>query len=239
MTVRTLFLLFLLGGCLTFIACEPKPESDKAKVTAANTLPEASGKAKELKVDPAQSKVTWIGAKVTENHNGTIGIKEGNLLLNGRKIEGGRFTLDMASLRATDLEMTEESNKKLTGHLLSPDFFDAARHPAAVFEITAAQPLNSAQLKDEAAHKRIVQNNASKRIENPTHEITGNLTIKGITKGITFPARVHFKRDSVRAEANFMINRKDWSLNYNSEQSLGNKMIYPEMNIGLDIVAVK
>jgi polyisoprenoid-binding protein YceI len=239
MLKRNYLLTCLCLGTILFSGCAQKPDAEKAEVTDAHQVPEGSGKAETLPVIPERSTVTWIGAKVTGNHNGTINLKEGNLQLNGRKIEGGSFTFDMPSLRATDLEMSEEDNKKLTGHLLSPDFFDVARHPTATFVITEAHPLSSVELKDEAVHKRIIQNNASKQVEEPTHEIAGNLTIKGITKGIRFPAKVHFTHDTVRTQANFMINRSDWNLNYMSEQSLGNKMIYPEMNIGLDIAAAR
>jgi len=111
------------------------------------------------KVDAAKSSVKWLGKKVTGQHDGTIGIKEGNLEVNNGKVTGGKVVIDMSSLAVLDLK-DPGMNGKLTGHLKSDDFFGVATYPTADLVIT--------------------------KVEGNT--FSGNLTIKGITNPISFTA---------------------------------------------------
>ena len=108
-------------------------------------------------VDVEKSTIRWVGKKITGQHEGFINLKSGELEMNENKITGGYFVVDMESLYCTDLE--GESKGNLEGHLKSDDFFGVEKHPEASFRFTNV-----------------------KANENGDHEITGNLTIKGITK---------------------------------------------------------
>ena len=74
---------------------------------------------------------------------------------------------------------------------------------------------------------------------NPTHFVTGNLELKGVTKRIKFPAKITISDGKVNAEAKFNINRKDWGMSYGADESLGDKFIRPTVHLGLNIVANK
>jgi polyisoprenoid-binding protein YceI len=87
--------------------------------------------------------------------------------------------------------------EKLTGHLKSADFFDVVRFPKATFASTAVKAGG-----DRGA----------------THTITGNLTLHGVTKAITFPATVRIAGDEVSVDSDFAINRKDFAINYPGKQ---------------------
>jgi polyisoprenoid-binding protein YceI len=141
-------------------------------------------------------------------------VEAGNLV-------GGNFTINMNSLDNTDLKGTD-SYENLLGHLKSDDFFSVATHPTATFEITGA----TAKTGDTTA----------------THDISGNLTIKGITKNLTFPAKVTLGDDKLEATAEFFFDRTLYDIKFNSSnffENLGDKAINNEIGIKLDLKASK
>lgn len=216
-------LLSISAAALLFASCQDAPKADEAQVSDAQQVQTASGA--EYKADLAQSKIEWIGTKPVGKHHGTLAVKEGSLTVADNTIKGGKFVIDVKSLRADDQDST--GNAKLTGHLLSPDFFDADKFPNADFEIVSV-----AAGVDSAAAKDLVMKDA-------THTITGNLTLKGVTKSVTFPAKVTMSDASVIADANFNIDRTQWNMAYGNDKSLGDKFIDPKVNLALHLVANK
>lgn len=207
---------------IIFTSCQDAPKADTAMATEAQSVEAANGT--EFGVDVAQSKVEFVGTKPVGQHHGTIGIKEGKLLFDGEMIKGGNFVFDMNTLKADDQD--EEGNGKLSGHLMSPDFFDVATFPSASFEITNVVTGVDSSIKD------IIMKDA-------THTITGNLTMKGVSKSISFPAKVNINGSTITSDANFNIDRTQWGLSYGNDQSLKDKFIRPTVNIGLHLVTVK
>lgn len=148
-------------------------------------------------VDVAQSKVVWTGTKVTGAHTGTIAIKSGTLSVDNGVLTGGTFALDLSTISSTDLE--GEYKEKLDGHLKAADFFDVAKFPEATFVITKAEAGATPQ----------------------DVKISGNLTIKGVTKNISFDTKVvESTATTIKTEADFNIVRADWGVSYE-----GKKMI--------------
>lgn len=216
--------LLLLGACATlFTACQSDPQADKAQTGEAMQAGAATGAT--YKADLAQSRVDWTGSHPMSQHHGTMMVKDGDVKVDGGNITGGKFDIDVTSLKVND-EDTGVTNK-LVPHLKSGDFFDVTKYPTATFEITGVK----AGL-DSAVSKDLVMKDA-------THTVMGNLTLKGVTKGITFPAKVSVNSNMVTADANFNIDRTKWDLAYGSDQSLGDKFIRPTVNIGLHLVANK
>lgn len=85
-------------------------------------------------LDPAKSTFNWKGTKVTGEHVGTIKLKSSKLTTDkAKKITGGEFVMDLASVDCTDLK--GKWKKKLEDHLKSADFFDVAKHPTAKLTI--------------------------------------------------------------------------------------------------------
>lgn len=231
---RPLFLLnagFLL---LTFSACDTTINTDDAIISEAVEKKNVEMPTDTFVVDTAKSEVTWIGAKMTGRHNGRFQIQSGELHMREGLLIGGEFVMDVANTHSDDKTIDEANNKKLTTHLRSADFFDVERFPTAAFEMTSIARIDSTKEKEAAPGAKTKYSEL--RIKDPTHHVTGNLTIKGETKSVTFPARVTL--DSLlRAKANFNIDRTKWGLVYRSDNSLGDKTIYPEVNIGIDLVA--
>lgn len=207
-------------------ACSQAPVADKAQTSEPQQATATATAGDKLAVDVASSTVAWIGTKPVGQHNGIFKIKSGELALNNGQLSGGKFVIDINSLQVLDGDA--DTQGKLGGHLKAADFFDVAKFPEATFEITGVQPYTAPA---DATQKAL--------LEGATHTISGNLTLKGVSKGVTFPAIVKATPESLAAQANFNINRTDWGLVYGNDQSLGDKFIRPEVNIALNIAAHK
>lgn len=179
--------------------------------------------AKEEKIafDPAASVVKWEGKKVTGQHEGTIAIKKGEIVLNGKNLKGGEFELDMNSIVNTDLK-DAEYNKKLVTHLKSEDFFQVEKYPTALLKIKKAKSVEG--------------------FVGPTYEITADLTIKDKTNEIKFPAVIDTKEGKTTLAANITIDRTKWNVKYGSGKffkGLGDKMINDDFKIDVALASQK
>ncbi|MBS9524671.1 YceI family protein [Litoribacter ruber] len=204
----------------------------------------ANGEGMAYTVDTQASQVTWTGYKPAGKHYGTIAIKDGELNVDGNNITGGRFVMDLTALEIEDLRGDEENYQKLYGHLQSPDFFDTENHPEAVFEVTGVEPFTSSDdIQDEEEYEtdNTPKSSSEQAIDNPTHWISGNLTMRGNTKNIKFPARVNINDGSVTAKAGFNIDRTQWKVAYGDESSVTDKakdsFIYNTVNVGFELNA--
>lgn len=181
---------------LLFAATVLSAPAHAATGPATRTPATATAAATPYKVQPQLSSLGWLGKKVGGQHNGTIDLKEGTVLVKGSQITGGTLVVDMNSMKDTDL--TDAGyNAKLMGHLKSEDFFGVEKNPTATFVITSVKPL-----KGDAAG-----NNAT---------ITGNLTIKGKTNPISFPAKVGVKDGVAAASGTATIDRTKYDVKYGS-----------------------
>lgn len=171
-------------------------------------------------IDPEQSTLTWIGRKITGQHDGTVGIKQGEVKLEGDQIVGGSFEIDMSTIVVNDVKNPKD-NKKLRDHLSSDDFFSVAKFPSATFTITEVTP---------------IENPAA---EGATHLVTGELSIKGISHPITIPARIEIGVDQARAAGEVAVDRTLWNVRYGSGkffENLGDRMIYDDFTVGVKLV---
>ena len=217
---------------LFLIACTNAPDAEKAKTSEAKEVSIASGEV--FKVDTTESKIEWVATKVSGFHTGTVNIKSGELNVQDGKVNGGNFVLDMTSIVVSGPPGSDEkSNNKLLGHLKSPDFFEVEAHPIASFVITSVAPFNGT-VKDTADPR---QESISKyKVANPTHTVSGNLTIKGITKNIEFPASIVASNNSVNAIARFNIDRTQWNIIYPGKPD---DLIRNDIHLGISLKAGK
>ena len=202
---------------LAFLAaCQNAPEGETAQTADTQTVATDSN-GTTYALDLATSTVGFLGTKPVGTHAGEFKLTEGSLTLANGNISAGNFTIDINSMAIKDADTN--GSYKLVGHLLSPDFFDVAKFGTAKFAITACEAVSG----DSTA----------------THKISGNLTLKDSTKNVSFPAKVTVSDAGVTATASFNIDRTQWGLFYGNDKSLGDKFIYPEVKISLNIAAKK
>jgi len=187
--MRISVLLMIVAGVMWVSACSD-PAADKSKAVTGEATkvasPPAAAQGKKYLITPQNSKIEFTGSKVTGSHNGSFGDFSGQIDFAGTP-EQSRVNIVMkADSLTTD-------TPDLTKHLKTADFFDVAKFPEATFVSTAIKPGG--------------ENGA-------THTVTGNLTMHGVTKAITFPATINVTPDAATVESSFSINRKDFGINY-------------------------
>lgn len=148
---------------------------------------------KEKQIDIEKSTVTWVGKKVTGQHEGTLKLQSGTLEFDGKTLTGGNFVVDMTTIIVTDLEGKGKNN--LEGHLKSDDFFGVENHKTARLKITEV-----------------------KKGRSDSYIVTGDLTIKGKTNPITFNMAVNGNN----ATASVNIDRTKYDIKYGSSSFFDN-----------------
>lgn len=180
------------------VACNNAPEeaveaTDAEEVLAAETTTAA------YTVATDGDEIMWEGYETFsgDSHNGTLQVTEGTLNVEEDQLVGGSFTIDMTTINDQDLE-DPESKAKLEGHLKSGDFFAVDSFPTAKFEITEI---------------KAVDNDTT----GATHHLSGNLTLRGITKNITVPAMVNMENNMIMVNTpEFVIDRSKWNVRFRS-----------------------
>jgi polyisoprenoid-binding protein YceI len=172
-------------------------------------------------VETTESELGWIGKKLAGQHNGTITISEGSIFVENGILTAGEFQIDMSTIKVLDIADAEQ-NSNLVAHLSSDDFFGVATHPTSKFEITSTEKLES---PDENGNNYIVK---------------GNLTIKNITKNISFPAYITIDSNILKAKAKLAIDRSDFDVRFGSKtffENIGDKVINDEIELDLNLTA--
>lgn len=218
-TVLNIFTIAAIG--LATVGC--KNENKEAQTTDAQEVAGATMEAVAFQVDTTASVINWKGEKPTGTHTGTIKLSEGTFKANDSLIESGTFTIDMNSIEDTDLEGEDKLNleKHLKGTVEGKegDFFNVNKYPTGTFEVTGVSEMDG---------KKMLQ---------------GNLTLKDVTKNISFPVSIKMNGDTIEITSEkFDIDRTKWNVNYGSKSvfdGLGDNFIYDEIELMLDIKAKK
>ena len=178
---------------------------DAPEATTGEAVDIAEAAGVTLAIDTSRSEMNWKAAKVTRQHDGGFHDFNGTVTLAGQEVTGVNLDIDLNSIWS--------DSERLTGHLKSDDFFDVAQYPAATFESSAILPADSA---------------------GATHLVSGNLTMHGVTRSVTFPAAITVVDGGVAATADFIINRRDWEINYDGA---ADDLVRDDVRILFDVVA--
>jgi len=165
----------------------------------------------KFEIVSAQSNIDWVGKKVTGAHNGTIAVKEGEIILNDGKLTGGKFIIDTASIKILDVT-DPATNAQFAGHLASDDFFSIEKHPEATLEITSVSG----------------------------NHVEGNLTIKGITHPVSFDVAITVSNDVLTATGKLVIDRTKYEMKFRSGnffKDLGDTLIYNDFELNVSVTA--
>jgi polyisoprenoid-binding protein YceI len=186
--MKSLKTLTAVVPLLVIIGCSKNPAENvpAADVRSASDAPKSAnaGEGKSYAFSPANSTIDFVGSKVTGSHKGGFRKFAGEL-----KVANGKLA-DTGNKVVIDTTSLWSDNDRLTGHLKSPDFFNVAQFPTATFDTTSVAP------------------------QTTNSTVTGNLTLHGVTKQISFPADIKVSDEAVDVNAQFFINRFDFDMRY-------------------------
>ena len=219
--------LILFAASTFMVACGGGSQQEAVETTDEQDIPVVE--ASVIYEVEKGSTLNWRGFKthVPDDHTGMIRIAGGEINMEGENIVAGSFHVDMNSIVLTDaLKDNEEKSKYLIGHLMSEDFFAVDSFPMSTFDITSVKAIESDSVK-------------------ATHTIRGNLTMRGITKNISFPATVMMHDEKLHIKADtFTIDRTEWKVMFNSESWIGEitaatkeKLIDKMIELDFDLMA--
>jgi polyisoprenoid-binding protein YceI len=209
-------MIALLAGSMMFTSytsCNAQNKSELPKGTSKTTAV-----SEKFVIDKKESIVTWKCSMVIAikgGHTGFISASKGELLIEKNQLVGGTVDIDMSTI--TDEH--HNSDNGLIDHLKSPDFFDVEKFPISTFVVTKVAPADGGNVT-----------------------VTGNLTVKGITHEISFPATVEVKDDIVKANGKVTIDRTKWDVRYKSAaffSSLADEAISDSIEFEMNVVAKK
>lgn len=143
-------------------------------------------------IDKDQSTIRWEGTKLfrTAGHKGVVKLREGFLSFINDSLAGGTIIVDMNSISITDTSRySRETMDRLANHLRRAEF-NTPDYPLAKFEITAATYLGRDSL-----------------------QITGDMTIKDVTKVLVIPAGILPSSENEKHfYTEFSLDRYDWNI---------------------------
>jgi len=148
-----------------------------------------------FQVDTTKSSVNWKGSKVSGDHSGVIDLEMADLKFISDKLASGSFTISMDSLKNTDLQQPAD-RAKLEGHLKSKDFFETEVYPQSSFQFQTVKDMGNGQ-----------------------YSVTGDMTIKGVTKEETFVTKVNLADNKLVAVADVKIDRTKYGIMYKADTS--------------------
>ncbi len=205
--------LILMSALIFFGCSESAKEGNKNNASASTT-----SRGQKYMIDTNKSVVTWEGFmvfSVEKEHIGYVHLSKGELMIEKDKLVGGTVEIDMNTIEFAD---KTDKNTPIK-HLKSADYFDVEKFPIATFSITKVEYGVRENLK-----------------------VTGNLTIKGITRPVTFPARMEITDGIINANGKVVIDRTDWGIRYASGKfydNLADQAVSDEIELQMKIVAKK
>ncbi|MHC9088537.1 YceI family protein [Tenacibaculum sp. IMCC1] len=196
-------------------------KTDKNKATVSDEIKEVAKTENVIntyKTNIAESSVAWKGSKPTGSHNGVVSLSKGTLEIENGNVKSGEFIIDMTTISCEDLK-AGDGKEDLEKHLKNADFFDVEKFPTAKFQVATSE------VKDGKVH------------------VTGNLTLRDVTKSVTIPATITEADDMVTFKSDtFSIDRTDFGVTYKSKKidaALKDKFINDLMEISFEIKAKK
>ncbi|MFZ4543344.1 MAG: YceI family protein [Saprospiraceae bacterium] len=169
-----------------------------------------------FKVDVAKSTFKWTGKKISGSHWGYIKLNNGMFTVSNGSVTSGDINVNMNTIDCQDTQ--GEYGDKLVGHLKSDDFFGVSKFPASMLKIKSVMAKGGNQ-----------------------YDVKADLTIKGITHELSFPATIDVKGTEMKATAKVMVERTKYGIRYGSGsffENLGDKAIDNNFEMEVNLVAM-
>ncbi|WP_130735608.1 YceI family protein [Flavobacterium sp. J27] len=213
-----------LIGILSLNSCKKEASTENTENKTEETVTENKYSGNYV-LDTTFSIIDWTGSKPAGTHTGTIALKEGSFELTEGKITNGSFVIDMTSITVTDLKEDEgkgnlENHLKGLGEKESEDhFFNTSKFPTSNFKINS-----------------VIENGDK-------YTVNGTLTMKDITKEVSFPATIAIAEHEISLISDtFKIDRTLWGVNYASKSifdDLKDKFVNDEIELTVKVKATK
>lgn len=179
--------LIIIAGGLLCACANPADHVPRATASAPVAAAPARGEGEKIPFGAGDSRVEFTGSKVTGSESGRFEKFSGDIHLVGGDPARSRVEVRI------DLGSVKTDSPYLGEHLKEADFFDVANHPEATFVSTEIKPGGE---------------------RGATHTVTGDLTLRGVRKSITYPATIRVSPEAVTVKSEFAINRKDFQITY-------------------------
>ncbi len=180
------------------------------------TVPSLSELTGTYTIDPAHSRIGFVARHaMVTKVRGAFNELEGTAVLDGDDPSRSTATV---TVQAASIDTRSEQRD---GHVRGADFFDVEQHPTITFVSTDA------------------------RQNGDVYELTGDLTVKGITKSVTVPftyegsATDPFGNLRVGFEGSVTVSRKDYGLTWNAPLATGGVLVGDKIVLELEISAIK
>ncbi len=169
-------------------------------------------------IDPAHSRAEFkVKHMMISNVKGTFGGLKGVLTLN-------EIDTTQSSVEASvNVSTVSTGDAQRDGHLKSADFFDAEKFPEMTFKSSAVKKAGEGE-----------------------YSVTGDLTLHGITKAVTFavegpgaPGKDPWGNTRIGLAATTKINRKDFGLAWNSALETGGVLVGEDVTLTLEVQFIK
>ena len=169
-------------------------------------------------IDPMHSEVQFkVKHLVISTVTGFFKSFEGELDTDGDDFENAEITF------AIDIDSIDTNQSQRDGHLKAADFFDAEKYPQITFKSTSFK----------------------KTGEEDEYKLTGDLTIKGITKPVTLDAEFGGSTDDFygNTKAGFevtgKINRKEFGLTWDGVTEAGSIVVGEDIKLMMNVQFAK
>lgn len=203
--MKPIFLIGILFLGLSLTACKEKTQTDaNTEVTGTDETSTSDG---TFVIDPQTSIVKWKGSKPTGVHNGTVPVASGTVTVANGNITAGTVEINMQGITVNDLDgdnkATLESHLKGSTPGKEEDFFNVDKYPKATYVINSAS---------------VLENDPD-----GTHMLNGTLTIKDISKPVSFKAKVNVDGNKLTATTpEFPVDRTEYDIRFKSRKFFNN-----------------
>ena len=180
----------LLLGTGTLVTADDKPAPQSSPKSKLSESVEQKSKAEVFSVDPTHSMALFRVRHGASMFWGRFNKVTGTV----RYDEGSDSGLELEV--AVAIDSVDSGSEKLDGHLKSEQFFFADKHPTATFKSTS-----------------------SRRTGKKTYEVSGDFTMRGVSKPLTVTVDWLGTSESRRGrtcglETSFSVKRSDYGINY-------------------------
>jgi polyisoprenoid-binding protein YceI len=148
-------------------------------------------------VDVGRSEIGWVGKSIDDAHRGKIQLDSAVVEEQGGVVRAINVVADMRSISVEDIT-DPEGNREFVDHITNADFFEV----------------------DKYAKARFVSTNVE-RVADGSYAVTGDLTIKGVTRPVSFTAKP--AADGGSLQATLEIDRTAYGIVYGSKGQVGSE----------------